>query len=343
MKSETAAGDSVPRAGGGRRRRRPDISAAQLDAQLGARQVSLWRRLAGQWEYQVMILPAIVFLLVFSYGPMWGILIAFQEYDLFRGFGASPWVGLAQFKMFVESPEFWEVMRNTFAISLLKLIVGFPAPIVLALMLNEVGGLFKRVVQTVTYIPHFMSWVVISGLAFSMLAVDGGAVNELLMWLHLIDEPVNWMSTPSYFWGVVVSLNVWKEIGFGSIVYLAAIVGIDPALYESASIDGASRFKQMTLITLPAIAPVMIIFLILGIGNILNAGYEDILVLTKNLTNGIMLPVANVIDTYVYQMGIQNQRFSYAAAAGLFKSVLSVTLLVVANGIARRFGRTSLW
>jgi ABC-type polysaccharide transport system, permease component len=290
-----------------------------------------------------MIWPALLFLIIFSYGPMWGVLIAFQDFNLFKGLFESPWVGMKHFTMFVESPEFWEIMRNTFSISLLKLIIGFPAPIILALLLNEVGGLFKRAVQTITYIPHFMSWVVISGMAFSMLAVDQGALNSLLLAIGLIQEPVNWLSTPDYFWGVLVSLNVWKEIGFGSIVYLAAIVGIDPAQYESASIDGASRFKQIFLVTIPNIMPIMVIFLILAIGNILNAGYEDILVMTKQLNNGILLPVANVIDTYVYQMGILNQRYSYSAAVGLFKSLLSVLLLVVANRAARKMGDTSLW
>lgn len=304
---------------------------------------SVWTRFIRQWDFQLMILPAILFLIVFSYGPMYGILLAFKEYNLFKGFADSPWVGTMHFRMFYESPEFWSIIRNTFVIALLKLFIGFPAPIILALMLNEVGGVFKRVVQTVTYIPHFMSWIVISGLAFSMLAVDNGAVNELLLKLHLVKEPINWMSEPKYFWGILVGLNVWKEIGFGSIVYLAAIIGIDPALYESASLDGASRFKQIFLITLPSIMPIMIIFLILGIGNILSAGYEDILVLTRNLNNGIMLPIGNVLDTYVYQMGVLNQRYSYASAVGLFKSVLSVILLVIANMTARRFGNTSLW
>ncbi len=290
-----------------------------------------------------MILPAVVFLLIFNYAPMYGILLAFKEYNLFKGFADSPWVGTMHFRMFFEAPEFWEIIRNTFVIALLKLIIGFPAPIILALMLNEVGGLFKRVVQTITYIPHFMSWIVISGLAFSMLAVDHGAVNGLLVKLHIVKDPVNWMSEPKYFWGILVGLNVWKEIGFGSIVYLAAIIGIDPSLYESASLDGASRFKQIFLITIPSIMPIMMIFLILGVGNILTAGYEDILVLTRNLNNGIMLPIGNVLDTYVYQMGILNQRYSYASAVGLFKSVLSVVLLVIANASARRFGKTSLW
>ncbi|MWC26890.1 ABC transporter permease [Paenibacillus sp. MMS18-CY102] len=305
--------------------------------------MTLGRRFIKQWDFQLMIWPAMLFILVFSYGPMWGVLLAFKEYNIFAPFSESPWVGTLQFRMFFESPEFWDIMRNTFCIALLKLAIGFPAPIILALLLNEVGGWFKRLVQTVTYIPHFMSWVVISGMAFSMLSVDQGTVNDVLLFLHIIKEPINWLSTPDYFWGILVSLNVWKEIGFGSIVYLAAIVGIDPALYEAASIDGASRFKQIFLITIPSIMPIMIIFLILGIGNTLNAGYEDILVLTKNMNNGIVMPVANVIDTYVYQMGVLNQRYSYATAAGVFKSVLSVTLLLIANGFARRFGKTSLW
>jgi putative aldouronate transport system permease protein len=297
-----------------------------------------------QWDYQLMILPALAFIIIFSYFPMWGVLIAFKEYNLFKGFSASPWVGTKHFRMFFDSPEFWGIMRNTLCISLLKLAFAFPAPIVLALMLNEVmNGWFKRIVQTITYIPHFISWVVVSGLVFSMLAVDNGPVNDLLLQLNVISEPISWMSLPHLFWGILVSVGVWKEIGFGSIVYLAAIAGIDPALYEAAAMDGANRFKQIFLITLPSIAPIIIIFLILGVGNILNAGFEDILLLTKNLSNGILLPVANVIDTYVYDMGITQQRYSYSTAAGLFKSAISIVILVLANSLARRIGKTSLW
>ncbi|MCZ8518429.1 MULTISPECIES: ABC transporter permease [Paenibacillus] len=317
----------------------PDASGKEKRLEPG-----VWRRFAQQWDYQSMILPSIVFLIIFSYIPMWGVLLAFKEYDLFAGFSASPWVGMLHFRMFFESPEFWLIMRNTVCISLLKLAVGFPAPIILALMLNEVGNMaFKRVVQTITYIPHFISWVVVSGLVFSMLAVDNGPVNDLLVRFSLIDQPVNWMSVPEYFWGILVSVGVWKEIGFGSIVYLAAIAGIDPALYEAASLDGAGRFRQMFLITLPSLSPVIMIFLILGVGNILNAGFEDILLLTQNLNNGILMPFAEVLDTYVYQMGILNQRYSYATAAGLFKSVISVLLLLIANFTARRLGKASLW
>ncbi|HIW34087.1 MAG TPA: ABC transporter permease subunit [Candidatus Paenibacillus intestinavium] len=306
--------------------------------------LSVWQRFIKQWDYQLMILPAIIFLLIFSYGPMWGVLMAFQDYNLFKGFSASEWVGFKHFEMFFTSPEFWRIMRNTFVISFLKLLVGFPAPIILALMLNEIGNVaFKRVVQTITYIPHFISWVVVSGLVFSMLAVDNGPVNDILIQFNLIKEPISWLSVPEYFWTILVGTNVWKEIGFGSIVYLAAIIGIDPALYEASAIDGANRVKQIFTITLPSIAPVIMIFLILGVGNTLNAGFEDIMMLTRNLNNGIVMPVAEVIDTYVYNMGIMNQRYSYATAAGLFKSLLSVTLLVLANSLARRFNQESLW
>ncbi|MEW9702168.1 ABC transporter permease [Paenibacillus sp. SI8] len=297
-----------------------------------------------QWDYQLMILPALLFILIFNYIPMWGVLISFKEYNLFSGFQASPWVGLLHFRMFFESPEFWDIMRNTICISLLKLFVGFPAPIILALMLNEVThGLYKRIVQTITYIPHFLSWVVVAGILFSMLAVDNGSVNELLTSFSLINEPINWLSLPKLFWAILVTTNVWKEIGFGSIVYMAAIAGIDPALYEAAAMDGANRFKQIFLITIPSIMPVIVIFLILGVGNILNAGFEDVLVLTKNMNNGVIVSVANVIDTYVYQMGIIQQRYSYATAAGLFKSIVSVIVLMIANTIARKLGKTSLW
>lgn len=275
---------------------------------------------------------------------MWGVLMAFQDYNIFKGFSASEWVGFKHFDMFFNSPEFWRIMRNTFVISFLKLLVGFPAPIILALMLNEIGNVaFKKIVQTITYIPHFMSWVVVSGLVFSMLAVDNGPVNDILLQFNLIKEPISWLSIPEYFWQIIVGTNVWKEIGFGSIVYLAAIIGIDPALYEASAIDGASRVKQIFTITLPSIAPVIMIFLILGVGNTLNAGFDDIMMLTRNLNNGVLMPVAEVIDTYVYQMGIMNQRYSYATAAGLFKSILSVTLLVLANSLARRFNQESLW
>ncbi len=305
-----------------------------------AEKPSIWKQFTKQWDLQSMVWPGIIFVFIFSYIPMYGVVMAFQQYDIFNGILKSPWVEFMNFKMFFQAPEFWNVMRNTIVISLLKLVITFPAPILLALMLNEIGNMaFKRFVQTVSYLPYFLSWVIVSGFVFTLLSVDNGTVNYLLERFHLIQEPINFLAVPEYFWSILVSVNVWKEVGFASIVYLAAIAGVDPTMYEAASIDGASRFKQIYLITLPSIAPIIIIFMILAIGNLLSAGFEDILLLG---TNPILRENSDVIDTYVYRVGILNARFSYATAVGLFKSVISVLLLITANKIARR-ADVSLW
>jgi len=302
------------------------------------------RRLIQQWDLQVMVIPAIIMIIIFSYIPMWGVLTAFQDYSPAKGFFGSDWVGFKHFRMFFNAPEFWQIMRNTIVISLLKLFIAFPAPIFLALMLNEVkNAFFKRFVQTVSYLPHFISWVIVSGFVISLLSVDNGSVNILLQKLNIIDEPVHWLSIPEYFWSILISSGIWKDIGFGAIVYLAAITGVDPHMYEAASIDGAGRMRQLVSITIPSIAPVIIIFLILQVGQILNAGFEEILLLTNQGQNVVLRPVAETIDTYVYRVGIENYRFSYATAAGLFKGVISVGLLVIANWIARKLGNSSLW
>ena len=310
------------------------------DVKVRTSQRSPLRRFIQQIDLQMMVIPGILLIIIFSYIPMYGVLMAFQDYSIFKGFAASPWVGFKHFEMFFNSPEFFNVMRNTLVISLLKLCIGFPAPIILALMLNEVRHmLFKRVVQTITYLPHFMSWVIVAGIIMSLLSTDNGSVNILLQNLNLVDEPINFLSIPKLFWSILVTTNVWKEIGFGSIVYMAAIAGIDPHMYEAASMDGASKFKQIYLITLPSIMPVVIIFMILAIGNLLNAGFEDILLLG---VNPVLREVSDVIETYVYRIGIQNSRYSYATAVGLFKAVISVGLLTIANYLARRSGN-SLW
>lgn len=304
---------------------------------------SALRRFRLQLDLQSMAIPSLLFLVIFSYVPMWGVLMAFQDYDIFRGFMDSPWAGLKHFKMFFDSPDFLLVMKNTIVIALLKLLIVFPAPIALALMMNEArNALFKRVVQTATYLPHFLSWAIVGGFAISLLSVDGGALNNALVYFHLIDEPVNWLSMPEHFYTILIGANVWKDIGFNSIVYLAAIAGINPSLYEAAAMDGAGRLKQIAVVTLPSILPVVIIFFILAIGNILN-GFEDILVLTNNGNNAILMDKANVIDTYVLQTGVRQQQYSYATAAGLFKSVINVGLLLGANSIARKLGKESLW
>jgi len=309
-------------------------------AQANEKKPSGFVRFIRQWDIQLMVLPGLLFLLVFSYIPMYGVLMAFQDYSLFKGFFASSWVGFKHFEMFFRAPEFWSVMRNTVVISLLKLAVGFPAPILLALMLNEIRSrVFKRTIQTISYLPHFLSWVIVSGLVSSLLSTENGSLNMLLQSMNLIDEPIHFLSLPEYFWSILVATDVWKEIGFSSIVYLAAIAGVDPHLHEAAAVDGASRLRQMFSITLPAIMPVVVVFFILAIGNLLNAGFENILLLASN---PVLRDVSDVLDTYVYRIGIQNSRYSYATAAGLFKAIISVGLLVVANRIARRSGN-SLW
>lgn len=303
---------------------------------------SKFQRFIKQLDIQLMVWPGLLLVFVFSYIPMYGVITAFMDYNLFTGTNifANPWVGFKHFEAFFNAPDFNVILRNTIVISLLKFVIGFPAPIILALMLNEVRHMaFKRIVQTITYLPHFMSWVIVGGLVMSLLSTENGSINILLEKTGAIDEPINFMSIKEYFWSILITTNVWKEIGFASIIYLAAIAGVDPHMYEAADIDGASKFKQIYLITIPTIMPVISIFMILAMGSLLNAGFEDILILAQN---PLLRPVSDVVDTYVYRVGLQNQKYSYAVAVGLFKAIVSIGLLTTANYIARRSGN-SLW
>lgn len=301
---------------------------------------NLFVRYLKQYDLQMLVIPGLLLVFVFQYIPMYGLVMAFQDFNIFDGIWKSEWVGFKHFARFLNDPRFFTVIRNTLVLSSLKILIGFPAPIVLALMLNEVRHMmFKRTVQTITYLPYFLSWVIVAGFATSILATDNGSMNILLQKLNLIDEPIAFFSIPEYFWGIIVGTNLWKSIGFNSIVYIAAISGINPQLYEAAAIDGASKFKQMYLITIPSIMPIIVIFLILDIGNLLNAGFEDLLLLGSN---PILRSVSDVIDTYVYRVGISQGLYSYATAIGLFKAVISVTLLTIANQIARKTDN-SLW
>ncbi|MCC2248587.1 ABC transporter permease subunit [Virgibacillus sp. AGTR] len=293
-----------------------------------------------QFDLQMMVIPGLLFIFIFNYILMYGVLMAFQDYNIFEGMAGSEWVGFKHFERFFEDPRFLEIMRNTIVLSVLKILICFPAPIILALMLNEVRHMmFKRAVQTITYLPHFLSWVIVAGFATSILATDNGSLNMALEKINLIDKPINFLSIPEYFWTIIISTNLWKSIGFASIVYLAAVAGVDQQLYEAASLDGASKWKQIFLITIPSIMPVIVIFFILEIGNLLNAGFEDLLLLGSN---PVLREVSDVIDTYVYRVGISDGLYSYAAAIGLFKAVISVGLLTLANQLARKSGN-SLW
>lgn len=301
-------------------------------------------RIKTQLSLQSMVIPGLVFLIIFSYLPMFGVIIAFKDYDLYSGILGSPWVGFRHFVDFFTDKNFGIIMRNTICISFLKLLFGFPAPIIFAVMLNEVRcSPLKRTFQTITYLPYFLSWVIVSGMIISLLAVDGGTINVLLEKMGLIDEEINFLSEPNYFWTILVGSNVWKNTGFNAVIFIAAIAGINQELYEAASVDGASRFKQIFIVTLPSIIPQIMIMLIMQVANILNAGFDDILLLTNNGTNTILRNVSEVIDTYVYRMGLSMQRYSYATAVGILKTVVNVSMLVAANAMSRKLTDTSLW
>lgn len=295
------------------------------------------RLFCRQWQLQVMVLMGIGFLLVFSYLPMYGIVMAFQEYDLGDIPGMSPWVGLRHFKALIRDPNLPIILRNTLGISTLKLLFTFPAPIILALLFNEITRpRAKKQVQTVSYLPHFISWVVASAMIFDLLRVDGGSVNELLTALHILGKPVNFMGMPGFFWPLLVLSDLWKEVGWGSIIYVSAITAIDTEQYEAADIDGASRFQKMWYITLSSIKPTIIILLIFTVGGLLNTNFDQIMMLTSEMKNPMLMDVADVLNTYIYRVGLSLGRYSYATAAGLLTSLVNVLLLVGANWIAVR-------
>ncbi|MFD1955153.1 ABC transporter permease [Paenibacillus thailandensis] len=281
----------------------------------------------------LLALPGIVFFLIFKYVPMWGIIIAFQDYSPFQGIAGSEWVGLRHFAALFSNPDFSLLFRNTLAISLLNLLLFFPFPILIAICLNELrSAAFMRVIQTVIYLPHFLSWVIIAGLTLVLFAKGNGLVNELLVRMGL--SKADFLTNPDGFWLMVTLQAIWKEAGWGTIVFLAAMAGIDPKLYEAARIDGAGRLRQIRHITLPAIRTVIIVLLILRLGDIMEVGFEQIFL----MYNGAVSEVAEVFDTYVYRVGIERGEFSYSTAVGVFKSVVGLALVLLANKLAKRMG-----
>jgi len=294
-------------------------------------------RLSRQRQLLLMSLPIILYIILFVYVPLWGWTMAFQNYRPQNTFFKQKWVGLQWFKFLFEDKVFLKTIRNTVAMSVINTSLGFITAIGFALLLNEVRKiLFKRVIQTISYLPHFLSWVIVTGLVQSMLTTDGGAVNSALVALGLIKEPVLWIAEPNYFWGIIGITYVWKEVGWNTIIYLAAIAGIDPNLYEAAEIDGCNRYQKMWRITLPCIKPTIIILLIMSVGHILDAGFE----LQYLLRNGPVMDVSDTIDVYVLLYGLRN--YSLGSAAGMFKNFVNITLIFVANGIAKRAGEERL-
>lgn len=290
-----------------------------------------------QFDLQLLVIPGIIHILIFSYIPMYGVLMAFQEFDLGDFPGMSKWVGLKHFILLFTDPNFSIVMRNTIVISLLKLLINFPLPIIFAVLLNEITSKrFKKAIQTVSYLPHFISWVVAATLMFDFFSVDNGAVNYTLLALGLIERPIHFFGKGQYFWSMLVGTDIWKELGWNSIIYIAAITSIDSELYEAAQVDGAGRFARMWYITIAGIKPTIILLLIFTVGNLLNANFDQIMMLTNQMGNATLRQFADVIDTYVYRVGLREARFSFAAAAGLFKSGVNIVLLIAANQLARK-------
>ncbi|CAM4161986.1 binding-protein-dependent transporters inner membrane component [Lederbergia lenta] len=293
----------------------------------------------SQKQLQVMAILGVAWMIVFNYIPMYGLIIAFKEYSVIRTIAEAPWVGLMHFREFVQDDNFWIVIKNTLGISLIKLIIGFPLPIIFALLMNELTSLkFKKAVQTITYLPHFLSWVVLGGILTTWLA-DVGIMNDILIGLGISNERLNFLAEPDYFWGIVIISDIWKELGWSAIIYLAAIAGVSTELYEAATIDGANKFQRMWHVTLPAIRPTITILFILAVSGILNTNFDQILVLKNALNES----ASSVIDIYVYQVGIQNARYSYATAVGLLKSIIAFILLLSANKITKKLDGTSLF
>jgi putative aldouronate transport system permease protein len=294
--------------------------------------------LKADWQLYVMLLPTIIWLLVFLYKPMYGLQIAFKDYSIFRGVAASPWIGLEHFETLFNNDQFLRALRNTIYISFYSLLAGFPMPILLALMFNEViNKTYKKTAQTIAYLPHFISSVIIAGIVITAFSPSAGIVNTVLGWFGM--DSIYFLTKPEWFRPIFVGTTIWQEAGFQSIVYLAAIAGVSPTLYESAVVDGASRWQMMWKITVPSIMPTIIIMLIIRIGNMLEVSFEMIILLYQPAT----YETADVVNTFIYRQGLQGGQYDVAAAAGLFNAVVAFTLVMGANTISKRYSRTSLW
>ncbi|PYI56673.1 protein lplB [Paenibacillus flagellatus] len=297
-----------------------------------------WKLFRSNLDTYVLLLPGLAFLLLFKYTPMYGIVIAFQDFNIFDGISGSRWVGLEQFQKLVHSDEFMQVFRNTLLISFYKIFLLFPIPILLALILNEVGKMwFKRSVQTIVYLPHFLSWVIISGLFVNILSPSTGIVNAIIE--SFGGEPISFLIDNNYFRSVVVFTAGWKEAGWNAIIFIAAIASIDQDQYEAASMDGASRIQKMIHITLPGIAPTIVLVFILRIGNLLDAGTEQIL----TLYNPVVYETGDVIGTYVYRIGLGKMDYSFSTAVGLFNSVVGFLLIISGNFLSKKLVKRSIW
>ncbi len=316
------------------------VTATRSESRPAAmRKKSFWTIFKEQKTLYAMSLPFIVVVFIFNYLPVWGWLMAFQNYRPGKGIFEQQWVGLDHFVALFTDEKFYLVLRNTLAMSLMGLVVGFTVPIAFAVLLNELrGSAFRRTVQTVSYLPHFVSWVVVAGIVSKMLSVDGGAVNQLLMALGIIDQPIQFMARGSWFWYIVTGSDLWKEMGWNAIIYLAAIAGIDQEQFDAAKVDGASRLQQIWHITLPSIAPTIAILLIMSIGHLISIGFEKQFL----LGNPLVVDYSEVLDLYALNYGLGMGRFSFGTAIGMFNSIVSIILLLAANGLFKKFTKHSM-
>lgn len=296
---------------------------------------TLRKHLVTEWPLHLMLLPAVILLAIFSYFPMVGILIAFQDYVPSKGwdvFFKSEWIGLENFAYIMEMPSFWSAMRNTVVIAIQKIASNIFVPLVLALLLNEVRNTgFKKGVQTLVYIPYFFSWVILGGIVADILSPVGGIVNNLIKALG--GQSINFLGNPDTIQPVFVVTNIWKEVGYNLVIFLAALTNVDPGLYEAASLDGAGRWKQTIHITIPSILPMILLVTVLGMGNILNAGFDQVF----NLYSPVVYETADIIDTFVYRIGMDELQYSVSTAIGLFKSVISIILIMSSFHLAKKY------
>ena len=319
------------------------LSQEQKVAQLVVKSRKVLRRqtMARAIRYRpiyTLLLVSFSFLIVFKYIPIYGVIIAFKDFNVMTGMRRSPWNNFEHFKWLFQDPFFLRCLFNTFWISMLRIIFAFPCPIILALLLNEVRSTaYKKIVQTISYLPHFISWVILAGILTEILSPQRGIIAYIYRLVGR--EPVHWLTNAPTFRGLLIVTGIWQGIGWGSIIYLAALTGVDPQLYESASIDGANRFQKAVSISLPSLVPVMVIILLLQVGNILEESFQQIF----NLYNPMVYPVSDVFSTYIYRAGIEQARFAYTTAVGLFQNTVGVVVLVIVNGVIRRFSEYAIW
>jgi putative aldouronate transport system permease protein len=309
----------------------------EINAQAKSKVSPLQRLIRDKWLY-VLLLPGLAYFIIFKYLPMWGVVIAFEDYSPFKGVFGSDWIGFDNFTNFFKNPDFFRLLKNTAIFAVLNLVFFFPAPIILSLLLNELRmNSYKKVMQTFIYVPHFMSWVIIASITYIFFTTSGGVVNEIVQ--HIYGRKIDFLSAPSWFRPLIMLQIIWKETGWGTVIFLAALTAVDKEQYEAAIVDGAGRFRRLWHVTLPAIRSTIIVMLILQLGRFLDTGFQQIYLMSNSLNRG----VADVFDTYVYFVGITQGAYSYSTAVGLFKSIVGIILVLGSNKLAKKFGEDGIF